>query len=653
LFSKSEIDSIRERADIVRVISSYGHQLRRTGKSYKCCCPFHAESTPSFDVDPEKKTFHCFGCDAGGDVFKFVMLADSIEFPAAVQKVAEGCGIKVQKEWRPMQVEEGAGSKSDDGRAEKVFKRFADPKVISVADWKPWAVKFQNSSWAREEMRSRGIPMELCKEAMLGWRDDGKGICRPDHDHIDKPWIGFPYIWGDKVRLIKWRLAFSVGKDFLRLAGMEDCLFIDGDPDKLEEIFLAEGEVDALTLRLIGLRACSIPSGFQSKINKATRDYLLGFRKVYACVDNDDEGKALLRRLLLDFPSDKLSVVTIPEKFKDANGLYVKGCGRDVDDFRRQFADLVETASRPSTLAFADLDQSFELYLQRLREKKADKFWEWPWPGVERMAIIAPGQVVTVLSSRSGQGKTSFTLQASLYNALRLGRRIGYYTAEVDPVEEMVPMVSAQLTETDRNELLEGDVKRARELCRNADFYLGFDPEAKGWDDVAVLLEMAVKRIGIDVIVIDHLDFIIRDADWSRQNAMKSLATRWLKTKLARKYGVLVIVLKQTTKASSKGRFGKSQAADAYDQSGPSTQVDDADHVLILDRPKRTKLSEADGEDIYQNDTKVILGKSRRKGKGASVTTLNFCGKYAKFEQSEGRREPDNEPPPEHLPYKD
>lgn len=649
MIPKSEVDSIRERADIVKVISSYGHDLRKAGKSFKCCCPFHQESTPSFDVDPEKRTFHCFGCGTGGDVFKFVMLIDRLSFPAAIKRVAESVGITVQ----------GGSSQPQEQREEKeVFHRFSAPVTVTIEAWKQNAARFQRSSWAREEMRARGISMEVCKDAMIGWLDNGHDICHPENQYIEKPWIGFPYIWDDVVRLVKWRPVFSAGKDFVRRKGMQDCLFIDGPPDQLDDVMLNEGEIDSLTLRMLGLRACSVPSGFQSKLDKGTKDYLLGFRKVYACVDNDEEGRLLLRRLMADLPADRLAVVMIPEQWKDSNGMYVKGYKRDLDDFRGAFMELVRKAQKPSSVAFADVDEAFALYLARLREKQQETFWEWPWPAVQRMAMIAPGQVVTLLSTRSGQGKTSFAMQSCMHNAVKFGRKIGYYTAEVDPVDEMVPILTAQLTETDRNDLRIEDVERARSMCRNADFYLGFDPEAKGWDDVAALMEMAVKRLGIEVFVIDHLDFIIRDADWSKQNALKSLATRWLKQKFARKYGVLVIVLKQTTKQTSRGRH-KNQDPDVYDQSGPSTQVDDADHCFMLDRRKREKLSEEDGEDIYEDTTRLILGKSRRKGKGSSVVTLVFRGKYAKFERVKGKAEAGEESEwpvtssSQNLPYKD
>ena len=67
--------------------------LSRAGTTYKGLCPFHSEKTPSFHVDPEKGFFHCFGCDAGGDVFKFLELHEKVAFPDAVRMLAQKFGV--------------------------------------------------------------------------------------------------------------------------------------------------------------------------------------------------------------------------------------------------------------------------------------------------------------------------------------------------------------------------------------------------------------------------------------------------------------------------------------------------------------------------------------------------------------------------------
>ncbi|MZH45812.1 MAG: DNA primase, partial [Nitrospinae bacterium] len=90
------IDEIRDRADIVAVISDHV-VLKKAGKNYKGLCPFHSEKTPSFSVSPEKRIYHCFGCGTGGNVFKFLMEIQSISFPDAIKILAERTGIPLPR----------------------------------------------------------------------------------------------------------------------------------------------------------------------------------------------------------------------------------------------------------------------------------------------------------------------------------------------------------------------------------------------------------------------------------------------------------------------------------------------------------------------------------------------------------------------------
>jgi DNA primase len=90
------VDEVRSRVDIVELIGARV-QLKKSGSSYKACCPFHHEKTPSFNVNPEKQFYHCFGCGESGDVFKFLMKMDGLTFPDAVRKLADTVGVKVEE----------------------------------------------------------------------------------------------------------------------------------------------------------------------------------------------------------------------------------------------------------------------------------------------------------------------------------------------------------------------------------------------------------------------------------------------------------------------------------------------------------------------------------------------------------------------------
>jgi hypothetical protein len=100
------IDELLQRADIVELIGSR-IQLKKAGREYKACCPFHGEKTPSFTVSPNKGFYHCFGCGAHGTALDFLMEYDRLDFLAAVEELA-GSGWKCRGSYRPGPVTAGA-----------------------------------------------------------------------------------------------------------------------------------------------------------------------------------------------------------------------------------------------------------------------------------------------------------------------------------------------------------------------------------------------------------------------------------------------------------------------------------------------------------------------------------------------------------------
>lgn len=111
------IERIKIAADITDVIESYVPTLKRNGKTYKACCPFHQEKTPSFVVNPERQVYKCFGCGKGGNVFSFIMDMENLDFPNAARMLGRKYGIDVPENepWR--------------GRNSKFYA--ADPAAVS------------------------------------------------------------------------------------------------------------------------------------------------------------------------------------------------------------------------------------------------------------------------------------------------------------------------------------------------------------------------------------------------------------------------------------------------------------------------------------------------------------------------------------------
>ena len=95
---QSLIEKIRDSVDILDLVKEYVPSVKRSGTSYKACCPFHQEKTPSFTVSPDKGLYYCFGCQTGGDIFDFVMKIENMSFNEAARKLAERAGLDWHQE---------------------------------------------------------------------------------------------------------------------------------------------------------------------------------------------------------------------------------------------------------------------------------------------------------------------------------------------------------------------------------------------------------------------------------------------------------------------------------------------------------------------------------------------------------------------------
>src|SRR5437667_1676997 len=155
------IEQIAASNDIVEVIGSY-FPLKRAGANFKALCPFHQEKTPSFMISPSRQTFHCFGCGAGGSVFRFVMDYEHTDFPSAVRKLAGRAGITVV---------EKRGAADEDRRYDArltLLKLHAD-----AAEWfHENLLKRDLGEPARKYLKQRGITAEIAKNWQLGYAPD-------------------------------------------------------------------------------------------------------------------------------------------------------------------------------------------------------------------------------------------------------------------------------------------------------------------------------------------------------------------------------------------------------------------------------------------------------------------------------------------------
>ncbi|MCI3910963.1 DNA primase [Pseudomonas viridiflava] len=168
LIPQSFIDDLLNRTDIVDVVSSRV-QLKKTGKNFSACCPFHKEKTPSFSVSPDKQFYYCFGCGAGGNALGFIMDHDNLDFPQAVEDLAKAAGMEVPRE---------QGVKGQKPRQPTDSPLY--PLLTAAAEFYRQALKNHPTRKAAVDyLKGRGLSGEIA-------RDFGLGFAPPGWDNLYK-----------------------------------------------------------------------------------------------------------------------------------------------------------------------------------------------------------------------------------------------------------------------------------------------------------------------------------------------------------------------------------------------------------------------------------------------------------------------------------
>jgi DNA primase len=162
VFPAAFIDQLRSQADIVQVVQEYV-SLKKAGTSYKGLCPFHSEKTPSFHVNREKGFFHCFGCGAGGDVFKFLELQERMAFPEAVRHLAARLGVEVPE------TVASEDRRADAAEREALLKMHEEAQAF-YAD----TLAHPSGARARQQLRERGLSDEIVRRLGLGFAPPGR-----------------------------------------------------------------------------------------------------------------------------------------------------------------------------------------------------------------------------------------------------------------------------------------------------------------------------------------------------------------------------------------------------------------------------------------------------------------------------------------------
>lgn len=167
LIPQEDIDKVIEATDIVSIVGEAVPDLKQKGGRFLACCPFHKEKTPSFTVSPNEQFYHCFGCGEGGNVVTFVMKFYDMNFPEAMEFLADKANIKLKK------TAGSTYSKSEKGRlmeACKLAAKFYHEQLTKV--------KSPGSDAARKYLGSRGMGSDVAKRWQLGYAPGNDQLVR-------------------------------------------------------------------------------------------------------------------------------------------------------------------------------------------------------------------------------------------------------------------------------------------------------------------------------------------------------------------------------------------------------------------------------------------------------------------------------------------
>ncbi|MEK7686429.1 MAG: DNA primase [Verrucomicrobiota bacterium] len=373
LFSQATLERVRAASDIVDVIGA-SLPLKRAGANFVTLCPFHKEKTPSFNVNPHKQIFHCFGCHKGGDVFTFVQEYESISFGEAVRRLADRAKIPLEFEQRPGQQQE----------------RFLKETLLEIHEQitQRWQGALQNDAAGqstREYLAKRGVVSEAIKLFRLGYAPDlwDDTVNWAKAKNYDLPLV-------EKAGLIlskesgsgyydrfRGRLMFPICDEQGRVIGFsgrilagdektakyvnspETPLFTKGRVifglDKSKRALLeaqyaivCEGQLDLIACYMAGVQNIVAPQG-TALTSEHTRILKRYVNEVVLCFDSDLAGQKAAIRALDDLLASGLAirVATVPEPHDPDS--YIKEFGGAA------FRQLIERA-----------EGFFDFYLNRL-----------------------------------------------------------------------------------------------------------------------------------------------------------------------------------------------------------------------------------------------------------------------------------------------
>ncbi|HAS6738693.1 DNA primase [Vibrio parahaemolyticus] len=393
---RSFIDDLLARLDIVDIIDARV-KLKKKGKNYGACCPFHNEKTPSFSVSQEKQFYHCFGCGAHGNAIDFMMEFERLEFVEAIEELASCLGLDVPREQRS-----GGGGQFKSGpQASSSEKRSLYDLMGSIAQFYRNQLKQPSSKVAIEYLKDRGLSGEIVQKFGIGYVADEWDLVRKNFgqnkDNQDMLVTGGMLIENDKGNRydrFRGRIMFPIRDRRGRVIGFGGRVLGEGTPKYLNspetpifhkgkelyglyevlqahrepaQILVVEGYMDVVALAQYGVDYSVASLG-----TSTTGDHIqMLFRQtntVVCCYDGDRAGKEAAWRALenaLQFlkTGNTLKFLFLPD-------------GEDPDSYVRKygkaaFEQQIEQATPLSSYLFDNLIELHQINLGNNEGKSA------------------------------------------------------------------------------------------------------------------------------------------------------------------------------------------------------------------------------------------------------------------------------------------
>src|SRR5258707_6738102 len=243
-------ETLKQQADIVRIVGDYV-KLRKAGaQNFSGLCPFHSEKTPSFSVHATRQFYHCFGCGASGDVFTFVQKVENITFPEAVRLIAQKLGVPMPK------VNFSSPAEAQDA---KVRMALLDVHV-RAAEFFQACLRRPEGASAREYLKTRGLDDETVARFGIGYAPDSGFLLRDalrrefDEDLLRESGL---FSWQEESS--QQSAASTQGKQVLRSAQDDKIVVGSGAIESTES-----GDRSQITAR--GSQSAAIYSKFRNRI---------------------------------------------------------------------------------------------------------------------------------------------------------------------------------------------------------------------------------------------------------------------------------------------------------------------------------------------------------------------------------------------------